>query len=288
MRLARHLSMPLIFIHFQQDVLIYLDIILISLCKSMRHETWGTHMNYQIIKNDEMLFQVSKTWMAAAIGSSRWHFHGRLRGAVNRWELCDADYQGGALANVRLSEVVWRGARNVLLEKNRRYDPQGFKFDRMKEEVADAMKEDWKRALPAWLSNQVLCQIWTSSILGRNFSDFPRATEALESLRSICVNIPDGSTWIDGWYWYGSALTDSIFLMATSVSEVVCWWPGYDRWCEETSNHNNSQLWWVWVTELYHFQGVEHRTPIRMGWFLCSVFMCVLLTSCVSWGSDLA
>jgi len=71
------------------------------------------------------------------------------RGGQPLAQLCDADYQGGALANVRLSEVVWSGARNVLLEKNRRYDPQGFKFDRMKEEVADAMKEDWKRALPA-------------------------------------------------------------------------------------------------------------------------------------------
>lgn len=28
-----------------------------------------------------------------------------------------------------------------------RYDPQGFKFKKMKDEVADAMKEDWKRVL---------------------------------------------------------------------------------------------------------------------------------------------
>ncbi|CAK9029437.1 Coiled-coil domain-containing protein 103 homolog (Protein PR46bp) [Durusdinium trenchii] len=30
-------------------------------------------------------------------------------------------------------------------ERLRTYDPQSFKFDRMKEEVADAVKEDWKR-----------------------------------------------------------------------------------------------------------------------------------------------
>mmetsp|Transcript_2630 Transcript_2630/g.4584 ORF Transcript_2630/g.4584 Transcript_2630/m.4584 type:complete len:273 (+) Transcript_2630:108-926(+) len=30
-------------------------------------------------------------------------------------------------------------------ERLRTYDPQAFKFDKMKEEVADAMKEDWKR-----------------------------------------------------------------------------------------------------------------------------------------------
>eukprot|EP00434_Breviolum_minutum_P006544 symbB.v1.2.005777.t1/scaffold289.1/size287290/22 len=57
--------------------------------------------------------------------SSRWHFHGRLRGAVNRWLNC---------------------AMPIIKEERlRTYDPQGFKFDRMKEEVADAMKEDWKR-----------------------------------------------------------------------------------------------------------------------------------------------
>ena len=27
-----------------------------------------------------------------------------------------------------------------------RYDPQAFKFKKMKDEVADAVKEDWKRA----------------------------------------------------------------------------------------------------------------------------------------------
>lgn len=42
-----------------------------------------------------------------------------------------------------------------------RYDPQAFKFDRMKEEVADAMKEDRKRvSLPCLLVGQTRFHVW--------------------------------------------------------------------------------------------------------------------------------
>ena len=37
-----------------------------------------------------------------------------------------------------------------------RYDPQAFKFDKMKEEVAHALKEDWKRVLLPWITTGVL------------------------------------------------------------------------------------------------------------------------------------